>query len=141
MLPLLAFCKTVTSSGNVYAFFSLVNQHTHWLWVSLPLLSQPWMSLPTKPRGWALLDGLLGVWGGAVMALVAGGVVVAGVSEVLTGAISVLAFLLLLSLEKTPPIASPPTISAISTTAASAIHGAREAPPWRPGGPPTGPPA
>src|SRR3954449_10268628 len=75
------------------------------------------------------------------MALVAGGVVVAGVSEVLTGAISVLAFLLLLSLEKTPPIASPPTIRAISTTAASAIHGAREAPPWRPGGPPTGPPA
>src|SRR3954464_6016616 len=75
------------------------------------------------------------------MALVAGGVVVAGVNEVLTGAISVLAFLLLLSLEKTPPIASPPTIRAISTTAASAIHGAREAPPWRPGGPPTGPPA
>jgi hypothetical protein len=42
---------------------------------------------------------------------------------------------------KTPPMARPPTISAIRTTAASAIHGAFEPPVWRPGGPPIGPPA
>ena len=62
-----------------------------------------------------------------------------------TAIMAVLAFVVfavfLLSLLNTPPMASPPTMSAIRTTAPSAIQGAFDPPACRLGGPPIGPPA
>src|SRR4051812_41190983 len=100
-----------------------------------------------KPGGYPLVDGVLGSDGGFGIAAAGGGVVAAGVVGVAAGAGVVTAGVvlavlsLLSSLENTPPMARPPTIRAISTTAASAIQGAFDPPLARCGGPPIGPPA
>jgi hypothetical protein len=67
-----------------------------------------------------------GVDVGVVVAGGGGGVVVAGVAGVVAVVGTLTVFFL--SLLNTPPIARPATMSAISTTAASAYHGAFEPP-------------
>src|SRR3954466_1967135 len=104
---------------------------TVWLWTSY----WPDGGGPIVPAGPCISGGedagvvVAGVVGAGV---VGAGVVAAGV---------VLAVSFLSSLLKTPPMARAATISAITTTAASAIQGAFEPPLARCGAPPMGPPA